>query len=259
MTKEVSRMSKLLAYANIEMKIAFRIPIAFFFTLIFPQILLITLTMVMGNEMISPGIFFVDIYVPLASLISIMSNGIISFSFLVAGNRKKKLWVTYIMRGLRLRQIITAPLIVNIFICWISTILLIITGLLLFNAQLPDISHIFIFFGIWLIFAVGIFMIGFAIGSLSKNEKTSQSISTVIMFVLMILSGLFINYNSLPLKLQKISDFLITTQANKIMVYYWNYDSMDKFTGNWVIVAAWIILLTILVIFRLRKDNLRRT
>lgn len=252
-------MSKLMAYANIEMKIVFRVPIALFFTLIFPQMLLIILTMVMGNEMISSRIYFVDVYIPLASLVSVMSNGIISFSFLVAGNRSKKLWVSYIMRGLRLRQIILAPLIVNIFICWISTILLIITGRLLFNAQLPDIKNIFLFFGIWLIFAVGIFMIGFAIGVIAKNQKTSQSISTVIMFVMMILSGLFVNYSSLPVKLQKISNFLITTQANKIMVYYWNHDRMGEFAGNWIIVAVWIVLLTILVIFRLRKDNLRRT
>ncbi len=250
-------MSKLIQYTWQELKLVFRVPIGLFFTLIFPQILLISLTLVTKNQEVAPGIFFVDIYIPLAAIIALMSCGIISFASLVAANREQKLWVSYQMRGFKLYQIIIAPIIVNILVCFVSTILLIISGVALFRANIPQVTTILLFLIVWLVFAVAIFLIGFVIGTISNSGKAAQSISTVIMFTLMILSGFFMDYNSLPDNIKLLSDLLVTTQANKILVYFWNMEG-TSFDGNWVVVIAWLLITSFIVTVKLRKDNFKR-
>jgi ABC-type multidrug transport system permease subunit len=161
------------------------------------------------------------------------------------------------MRGFKLYQIIIAPIVVNILVCYVSTILLIVSGVALFRANIPKVSTILLFLIVWLVFAVAIFLIGFVIGTISSSGKAAQSISTVIMFTLMILSGFFMDYNSLPDNIKLFSDLLVTTQANKILVYFWNMEG-TSFDGNWFVVIAWLLITSFIVTVKLRKDNLKR-
>ena len=137
------------------------------------------------------------------------------------GNRSEKLWQLYRIRGFKLWQIILSEIFVNVFLTFISCLLLVISAKIFFNAKIGTPWEIVKFLMIWIIMAISTFMIGFVVGVLCKSEKTAQSVSTPIMFILMICSGIMVRYDSFPESIQKIMSYLPTTQSNWILVKYW--------------------------------------
>ncbi len=249
-------MKKLLEYIWLECKVEFRVPIAIFFTLFFPILLLAVLVISTENKVISGQIHFVDIYLPIMMLLSLMSSGIISFSVIVAGNRGRKIWQMYRLRGFKLYQIILSQLFVNILISFMSQILLLIFAKVIFNARIPKTMDLLFFLMIWFIIAVSIFLIGFVLGVCCKNEKNAQAISTPFLFILMILSGSMLEENRLPKDLQSFVSYLPTNQANRIFVSAWNATTNREI--SWIVIIVWVILSLSFVIWKLYRDDFRR-
>lgn len=251
-------MKKFLEYIYIEFKLLFRVPIGLFFTILFPQMLMIAFVLMNGNEAITEEYSFVDVYLPVMMLLAMFSSGIISFAVIVAGNRNQKLWQMYRLRGFNIFQIIGVQLFVNITLTLFSSFMLIITAYIVFEANVGSVSQFFRFWGVWLVIALAIFLIGFLIGVFSKTEKVAQAISTPIMFILMIFSGIMVDFQKLPSVLKDVMEFLPTTQANWILVKYWT--GFNNITTNikWYVVFFWIGLLMALVVWKLYRDDFRR-
>lgn len=251
-------MRKLLEYTWLEFKVLFRIPIALFFTILFPQILLSVFVITSKNAIVYNDIHFVDIYLPVMMLLTLFSSGIISFSVVVAGNRSEKLWQIYRLRGFKLPQIIISQLIVNITQAFISVICLIIVAKFAFKAQIPNALNLLKFFVVWLIIAISIFLIGFLIGVFCRNEKIAQSVGTPIMFILMVLSGIMIDINIFPQKVQEALLYIPTTQANKILVNNWIDMGGTGSDIKWFVVIIWIIISFAFILFKLYRDDFKR-
>lgn len=251
-------MKKIMEYVWLEFKVQLRIPIALFFTICFPIMLLMVFVISTGNEVVYDNIHFVDLYLPVMMLLALFSGGIISFSVIVAGNRSEKVWQIYRLRGFKLYQIVLAQLTVSIFVSFISVILLIIVAKAIFNANIPEPKVFISFLGVWIIIALAIFLIGFVLGVFCKNEKVAQAVSTPIMFVLMFLSGIMINETVFPTTVQRLLVFLPTNQANKILVKNWTLLSGNGADIHWSIIIIWIIIASTIVIWKLYRDDFRR-
>lgn len=247
-------MKKLLQFIFLEFKLMFRVPISLFFTLLFPQMLLFTFVLVSKNPNIHGEVYFVDIYLPLMITMSMMSNGIISFSVIVGGNRGEKVWNVYRMKGFKLWQIITSQLSVNIILQLISSVLLIISASVFFKAKIV-LENIGLFFLWWCINSIAITLIGFVIGVFCKNEKVAQSVSTPIMFLLMIVSGQMVQLSEFPKIIRNISSFFPTTQASAILSELWTGLESSYIQLRWYIPLVSIILSLIIVSYRLNKDQ----
>lgn len=248
-------MKKILEYTLLEFKILFRVPISLFFTILFPQMLLFSFVLVSNNQIIYSNIHFVDIYLPLMMVLSMFSSGIISFSVIVAGNKSEKTWQIYRLKGFSNIQIILSQLFVNMFLQFISSILLVITSVIFFSALVPVGIQLFDFFCWWLLSSLTINMMGFVIGVFCKNEKVAQSISTPIMFVLMLLSGQMIQLDQFPEKIRNISSFLSTTQINIILSNKWlnieNPDVQIRYHIPWFTAFLSIMIVS----YKLKKDQ----
>lgn len=255
-------MNKLLQFTFLEFKMVFRVPISIFFSFLFPQLLLFTLMTTSQNPIISGNVHFVDIYFPSLSLLTLLTSGITSFSILVSINRSEKFWQTYILKGFKLYHIIFSQLFVYIILSFISTLLVIISSNLFYRLILPSFNDFIIFCLLWFLSAFIIFLIGFFIGSFSKNEKVAQQTSTVIMFVLMVFTGTFGNISSFPQYVLNFVKFLPTSQIYYILYNYWGNSwitgNLEKFAISWEILFIWAMILLISVIWKLKKDNLTR-
>lgn len=249
-------MKKFLEYMYLEFKLLFRVPISLFFTILFPQMIMISFILMSGNEVVTEEYRFVDVYLPVMMLLSMFSSGIISFAVIVAGNRNQKLWQMYRLRGFNIFQIIGVQLFVNIILTFVSSFLLIIVAYILFKANIGNALQCIRFLGVWLIIALAIFLIGFLIGVFSKTEKVAQAISTPIMFILMIFSGIMVDFHKLPNVLKDVMEFLPTTQANWILVKYWT--GFNDINIKWYVVFFWIGLSMLLVVWKLHRDDFRR-
>lgn len=254
-------MNKSLQFAFYEFKIMFRVPISIFFALLFPQMLLFAIVAINGNSVIYGNVHFVDVYVPSLALLSLFSAGIVSISVLISGNRSRKIWQTYVLKGFKLYQIIASHLFVYILLAFISMILVIFTSKLFFGLLLPSFSQFLIFCAIWLLSASAIFLIGFLIGSLSRDEKVAQHISTTVMFILMVTSGIFVNITHFPLWILNIIKYLPTTQAYVILYSYWIGEKLPLSADLpilWYILGIWIISALCVIIWKLNKDDFSR-
>lgn len=251
-------MKKFLEYIFLEFKLLFRVPIGLFFTILFPQMLMVAFVLMNGNTMVTEEFRFIDVYLPVMMLLSMFSSGIISFAVIVAGNRNQKLWQMYRLRGFHISQIIGAQLFVNIVLTLFSSILLIVTACLVFGAKVGSARHVLGFCGVWTVIAVAIFLIGFLVGVCSKTEKVAQAIATPVMFVLMIFSGVMVDFQKLPDWLKNVMEFLPTTQGNWILVKYWTGMGEAAMDINWGAVWVWIGISMVLVAGKLYKDDFRR-
>lgn len=247
-------MKKILQFILLEFKILFRVPISLFFTLLFPQMLLFTFVLVSRNPNVYGDIYFVDVYLPLMIVMSMMSNGIVSFSVIVGGNRGEKVWNVYRMKGFKLWQIIVSQLSVNIILQLISSVLLILSASIFFKANIIF-ENLVQFWLWWCINSIAITLIGFVIGVYCKNEKIAQAISTPIMFVLMIFSGQMVQLSEFPDVIRNISSFIPTTQASAILSEFWTGLESNYIQIRWYIPLVSIILSLIIVICRLNKDQ----
>ena len=156
---------KFIQYTYLEFKLLFRVPIGLFFTVFFPQMLMFAFVIMSKNELVIENYYFIDVYLPVMMLLSFFSAGIISFAVIVAGNRSQKLWQVYRLRGFHISQIIGTQLLVNITLTFISSILLVVSAYMAFNARIGSAKELIRFGGVWLIIALAMFLIGFVIGT----------------------------------------------------------------------------------------------
>jgi ABC-2 type transport system permease protein len=258
---EMFKMNKFLQFTWLEFKLMFRVPISVFFAILLPQLFLFAIVATMKNTVIYGNVHFVDVYLPSLIVISLFSAGIISFAVIISGNRSKKLWQTYVLKGFKLYHVIFSQLIVYILLAFISMILVIFTSKLFFGLILPSSNQFMTFCMSWLLSAISIFLIGSLIGSFSKDEKVAQPISTTIMFILMVTSGIFANIASFPSWVQNIIKYLPTTQAYLILYNYWIGENLPLSANLpilWCVLGIWIIFAMVVTIWKLNKDNFSR-
>lgn len=237
-------MKKFWTYTFIQLKILLRVPIGVFFTIIFPQLMLFVFVFMSQNNQVAEGIYFVDVYLPVAMLLSMFSAGIISFAVIVSGNKKQKIWQLYRLKGFTTWELILGETLVNLFLCLISSFLLIVSAYTVFGARMPSVGEGMLFVLVWVVICLLMFLIGALIGVMSPNENVAQSVSTVLMFVLLILSGIMVNFSQLPQWVQDISYYLPTTQANNILVNYWIGGTNEI---NWLVIILWGIFLCLII------------
>lgn len=250
-------MKKLMEYTFIEFKMLLRIPIALFFTLFFPAIMLVVYVFANGNNLVYDNVLFVDLYLPMMILLSLFSSGITSFAVLTAENKGQNIWTLYRLRGFKLYQIIICQLLVNLLVVFLSTVVLILFSRLVFGANIPEAGELFLFFVKWIVIAISIFMIGFVIGVSCKNSQVAQSVANPILFALMILSGIMVDISVFPESLRSILVYLPTYQANIILVNSWNsFNNTSEI--KWGVIIIWILISIFIVVYKLYKDEYQR-
>ncbi|MDR2624623.1 MAG: ABC transporter permease [Methanobrevibacter sp.] len=221
-------MNKLLQFFYLQCKVILRVPIALFFSVVFPVLLLVMLIMTNGNPIIYYNVHFVDVYIPSLALLTLLPTGLVSFSIDVSVNRSKKIWQTYTLKGLNLYHIIFSQFLAYILLAFISTLLAILVAKLFYGLIFPSFNDFLMFCLVWFLSAVVVFLIGFSIGCFLNNEKSTQQTSTMLMFLLMFLSGIFTNIHSFPLYVQNIVQYLPTTQIYYILSDYWLVNNIFK-------------------------------
>jgi ABC-2 type transport system permease protein len=242
----------------IDFKSLFRVPIALFFSIILPQLLLFVITLSTKNNIIYANFHFVDIYMPSLILLVLLTSGITNYSISVSINRSNRVWQTYFLKGFEPYSVIISHLFVYVMLAFIGTLGVIFSAWIFFSLLIPPTINLIILFMVWFLSAIVIFMIGFCIGCFSKNEKVIQPVSTILMFILMITSGVFVRIESFPLYIQNIINYLPTTQIYYMLFNHW-MKRTEYFNVSWWVLIIWMIFLILTIILKLNKDDLSRT
>lgn len=191
-----------------ELKLFFREPMAVFFAVAFPALLVGILGSIPGfrePKQDIGGLRVIDLYVPIAiGLVLVM----LSLNLLPAT------LATYRERGI-LRRLATTPvgpiallaaqMLMTLLIAVVTVFLVLAVGRLGFDVALPQQPV-----GFALAFVLGaaaVFAMGLVLAAVAPSARSAQGIGTVLFFPVMFFAGLWVPRAAMPGTLRDVSDF----------------------------------------------------
>jgi len=228
----------------IQFKLYLREPVAFFFSLAYPSLLLLLFGFIYGNE---PAPAFwgrnlgtVDASVPAYTGIIIGTVALMGIPIDTAANRESGVLRRYRATPLRPSVYLVANVLMYLTVAFVGMVILILTGKLIFDLR---------FDGSWLnvlaafvLSALAFYALGYLIASLVPTARIAQVAGMVIFFPMMFLSGAGMPLQLLPEGLRRVSDFLPLTYVVRLIQGLW---FGDAWANLW---QPTLVLLGILVI-----------
>ncbi|KRM34675.1 ABC transporter permease [Lactobacillus intestinalis] len=227
----------------------FRVPIAVFFSLIFPIIMMVTMLISYGNFSIGNGLHFIDKYFLVSISIGILPLALISFPIWVSENIQSKVLERLQYLGVNTYKLMIADLLSYLILAILEIFFNILVARILFNLSIPNFQYVLAFFiqSIYCIFVL--FVVGLSFAIIIPNTRVIMPLGMIIMFLTYMFIGVFVRFNELPKKIINISNYLpIKYMTNNFFSIWtgrqlWNGDFL-KLNTLWMIIT---VILTLLV------------
>lgn len=216
-----------------EIKLFFREPLAVFFTLAFPLMMLFLFGSIFGNDPDPDlgGRGSVDTSVPGYMAVVIATGGIVGLPIGLATYRAQGVLRRFRATPIRPAAVLVPQLTVSLLFVSIGSALLIVAGKLVFGLHLPASgAQVVVSF---VIAAASIFAVGFVLASLLSNPRTAQAVGTTLLFPMMFLSGASLPRALLPDTIREVAVVLPLTHVVTLID--------DAWTGagwNWAATAV---------------------
>jgi len=206
-----------------QLKLYLREPVAFFFSLAYPALLLLLFGFIFGNdpdpEFWGRNFGTVDASVPAYAGIIIGTVALMGIPIDTAANRETGVLRRYRATPLHPAAYLLASGAVYLMIALLGLAILVLTGKLVFGLRIA---------GSWLnvlaaitLSALSFYSLGYLIASLVPTARAAQAVGMVIFFPMMFLSGAGMPLQLLPEGLRKVSDFLPLSYVVRLIQGLW--------------------------------------
>ena len=208
-----------LTYVNL--KLSMREPMAMFFTLAFPPLLVVLFGAMYGND---PSAMFggygsMDISMPAYTALILSTVGLMGVPITISGYRESGVLRRFKATALRPITYIAADVVSNLVMTLLGMLGLVVVGWLLYRVQFEGNA---VAVGCAVVFGgLGMFSVGYLIASLAPSARSAQVIGMVMFYPMMFLSGAGIPLEVLPESIQEISAFLPLTYVVKLLRGLW--------------------------------------
>ncbi|MCS6916177.1 MAG: ABC transporter permease [Chitinophagales bacterium] len=225
-----------------EIKLFLREPMAAFFTLAFPLMMLFLFGSIYGNE---PTPFFggygsVDVSVPAYTAMIIATGGLLSVTITLASYREKRILRRLKATPLRPQAVLGAHVMVVFLMTVLGMVLLVVAAKLVyglrFNGNPFDVVWAF------LLSSLSFFALGFVIAGLMPTARSAQAVSMVIFYPMLFLSGAAIPREVLPETIRQVAQFLPLTHVVSLLRGLWVGDSWEKYLLEVTVLSLMLIL-----------------
>ncbi len=205
-----------------QFKLYLREPMAFFFTLIFPAMLLLLFGAMFGNQpdpFFNPDYGYVDYETPALIALILVTIGVMNIPIKISSEREHKVLRRYRATPLRPIVYLLADIAMNFLVALAGTGLLLVAGVLAFRLRLAsDWPQVALAFSLTMLsFAA----LGYLIAALAPTARVAQVAGTVLFFPMMFLSGAAMPVEIMPEWLQKVSNALPMTHAVRLLQGLW--------------------------------------
>ena len=224
---------------KIELKLFLRDPMAVFFTLLFPLMMLFLFGSIFGNapDPDLGGRGTVDVSVPGYIAIIIATNAIMGLPINLATYRAGGVLRRFRATPVRPSVVLGAQVAVGVVFAAVGSAMLVLAGRIFFGLHLPADPALVL--GAILLSAASIFAFGFILASVLRNARTAQSVAMVVFFPMMFLSGAALPRPLLPEAIQDVAQVLPLTHVVTLLDDTWS-------GAGWNPVAM-VVLLGVLV------------
>jgi len=208
-----------LIWANL--KLYLREPIATFFTLAFPPLLVVLFGAMYGN---TPTPLFggrgsMDVTMPAYTALILGTVGLMNVPISISNYRETGVLRRFQSTPMRPLTYIVADVLTNLVMTLLGMVGLLLFGWLLyrvhFEGRAGEVFLAVVFSGL------AMFSLGYLIASLAPGARTAQVVSMVIFYPMTFLSGATIPLEVMPKTIQRIADFLPLTHAVRLLRGLW--------------------------------------
>ena len=205
-----------------EIKLFLREPMAVFFTLVFPLMMLFLFGSIFGNEPDPDlgGRGSVDVSVPGYMAVIIATAGLVGLPINLASYRAQGVLRRFRATPLRPEVVLVAQLAVSLLFAVAGSLLLVIAGRLFFDLHLPPATAAVAV--AFLISAAAIFALGFVLASVLANARTAQAVGMTVLFPMMFLSGAALPRQMLSDTIQDVAQVLPLTHVVSLLDDAWS-------------------------------------
>jgi ABC-2 type transport system permease protein len=210
----------------ITFKLYLREPIATFFTLAFPTMLVVLFGSIYGNE---PAAIFggrgsMDVSLPAYSGLIVGTIGLMSVPITIAGYREQGILRRFRVTPLKPWTYILADQCTNLLMTVVGMAIVSAVAWLLYRVEFQ--GRVLAVLLAVVLGTLAMSALGYIIASVAKGARVAQVISMVIFYPMMFLSGAGMPIEILPDSIQRISDFLPLTYVVRLTRGLWFGDSL---------------------------------
>jgi ABC-2 type transport system permease protein len=223
-------------------KLYLREPIATFFTLAFPPLLVLLFGAMYGND---PSPLYgdygtMDITMPAYTALILGTIGLLGVPITTSGYREQGVLRRFRATPMRPLTYIIADLLTNLTMTLLGMAILIGIGWALykvrFQGQVLSVFIAVVFSGLTM------FAVGYLIASLAPGARTAQVIGMVLFYPMMFLSGASIPLEVMPEGVRRISDFLPLTHVVTLLRGLWFGDGWGDHLTEVIILGAILVV-----------------
>lgn len=200
-----------------ELKLFTREFFSFFFTLVFPLLMLLLFGGIYGNTPVYEGasVKMMDVSVPAYCVMVMGVTGLMSLPLTLANCKEKKIYKRFDATPAGKSKIMFAQITVNILMTLIGIAILIIAGILIYDIKIKG-TFISILTGLLLSIAA-MFSLGFLLTAIGNDVKTTSLLCYLFYFIMLFLSGATMPDMLFPDTIRNISNLLPMTYAVDLM------------------------------------------
>ena len=236
-------MRALLKIAVVQSKLFLREPAAFFFTLVFPLLIIVMFGAVFGNTPdpeFNAQFGFIDYETPALTAIIIATIALMGIPVETAASREKKILRRYRTAPINPATYLSATILVYFVMALVGMVLTMLAARLLFGLR---------FGGNWVsvtaaftLSALAFFSIGYLIASVASTSRIAQTVGQILFFPMLFLSGAMLPFEMMPETVQRVSLASPLTHSVKLLQNLW-------FGGAWSesLVQVAVLVATLIV------------
>ena len=235
-------MRGLMQLTVMNFKVYLREPIATFFTLAFPPLLVLLFGAMYGNDPdpLYGGYGTMDITMPAYTALILGTIGLLGVPITTSGYREQGVLRRFRATPMRPLTYIVADLLTNLTMTLLGMVILIGIGWALykvrFEGQVLSVIVAVVFSGLTM------FAVGYLIASLAPGARTAQVIGMVIFYPMMFLSGASIPLEVMPEGVRRISDFLPLTHVVTLLRGLWFGDGWGEHLTEVIILGGILVV-----------------
>lgn len=231
-------MRKLYALLKIEALLHTRDFFGFFFTFVFPVLMLLLFGSIYGNE---PSAYFgnrgtIDVSVPAYAAMIVGVTGLMAFPLTLSTYKDKKIYKRFDATPAGKGMVITAQALVNFIMTILGFVLLFVVGKLVHDLRIQG-NWLFIALALLLSIA-SIFSLGFLFTAVAPTAKISNILCYISYFVMIFISGATMPKEMFPDALKKVSNFLPLTHAVNILQGTFTGASFSEYQNSVIILCG---------------------
>lgn len=230
----------------VEMKLYLREPLAAFFTLGFPMMMLFMFGSMYGNEPVPMfgGYGTVDVSVPSYIVMIIGTSGMMSFVPLIAGYRERGILRRFSTTPIRPIVFLAAEVTVLFAMTVAGMILLILTGKVVYGLRFM--GHVLPVAAAFVLSCLCFYSLGFLLSAVLPTYRTASTVTMVLFYPMLFMSGAGLPRELLPDWMRRVGEVFPMTHAVTLMKGVWFGEPWREFKTEVAILVAVLAVGTVL-------------